>query len=288
MNTAEFSNALGKVNDKYIMEAVTYERKKKSGWLKWGAMAACFGLILIVGIVVLKESCSIVLPPNSAPNIPGGGNIPGEQHGGVHSDGVDPIIESLAVYPATEDIHDVENATIESIDEITAYGLSGLGNYLPTELPSGYHFDKASLYETTMKDGTKYHMLRVTYTTGSDSSLPNSVDEDGGVLAPAPNSLGESFAVFVMDYEPKTKKTIYHFVDLPSYLETKSDSNVFHFSYGDVFIGVSPNCLSAEEILFVVKSIPHIPDRGSEPAEYPDTTIIPEFDLDKPCEPGMS
>lgn len=46
MNAAQFSHALGKVNDKYIMEAITYERKKKSGWLKWGAMAACLCLII--------------------------------------------------------------------------------------------------------------------------------------------------------------------------------------------------------------------------------------------------
>jgi len=44
MNAIEFSNALGKVNDKYIMEAVTYERRKKKGWLKWAALAACLAL----------------------------------------------------------------------------------------------------------------------------------------------------------------------------------------------------------------------------------------------------
>lgn len=46
MNAAQFSSALGKVNDKYIMEAVTYEckKKKRSGWLKWGALAACLCL----------------------------------------------------------------------------------------------------------------------------------------------------------------------------------------------------------------------------------------------------
>lgn len=49
MNVAQFSSALGKVNEKYIMEAITYERKKKSGWLKWGAMAAC--LLFIIGCV---------------------------------------------------------------------------------------------------------------------------------------------------------------------------------------------------------------------------------------------
>ncbi len=53
MTTAEFSNALGKVNDKYIMEAITYERKRKSGWIKWGVMAAGFGLILTVTMATL-------------------------------------------------------------------------------------------------------------------------------------------------------------------------------------------------------------------------------------------
>ena len=50
MNAAQFSSALGKVNDKYIMEAITYKQKKKSGWLKWGAIAACFAVILAIGI----------------------------------------------------------------------------------------------------------------------------------------------------------------------------------------------------------------------------------------------
>lgn len=47
MNAAQFSSALGKVNDKYIMEAVTYKRKKKSGRLRWCVVAACIGLVLV-------------------------------------------------------------------------------------------------------------------------------------------------------------------------------------------------------------------------------------------------
>lgn len=62
MNAAQFSHALGKVNDKYIMEAITYERKKKSGWLKWGAVAAC--LCLVAGIAVTGILRSHLLSPN--------------------------------------------------------------------------------------------------------------------------------------------------------------------------------------------------------------------------------
>lgn len=69
MNAAQFSNALGKVNDKYIMEATIYEHKKKSGWLKWVAAAACFGLTLTAALVilpgVLKEPGNVVPPPVS-------------------------------------------------------------------------------------------------------------------------------------------------------------------------------------------------------------------------------
>lgn len=285
MNAEQFSSALGKVNDNYIMEAITY-KKKKNRWLKWGTLAACFSLILTAALVTLPgvlEGANGVLP-HPAPDIPGGGNVSGEHQGGIFTDGVDPIIESIAVYPATEDIRDVENATIESIDEITAYGMPGLGEYLPTELPAGYHFSKADLYETTMKRGTQYHLLRVTFAAGSDDVPTAPTSDDGGVLAPVPDSFSPSFAVFIMDYEPKTTKTIHRFEDLPEFLETAEDIAVFHFSYGDVHIGFSPSELSTEEILAVVHSISHISDRGSAPAEYPNTTIVPGFGLDELAE----
>lgn len=71
MNAAQFSSALGKVNDKYIMETVNYKRKKKSGWLKWGAMAACLCLILTAAIAtlpgILKGPNDVLPPPD--PNI---------------------------------------------------------------------------------------------------------------------------------------------------------------------------------------------------------------------------
>ena len=56
--------------------------------------------------------------------------------------------------------------------------MGGLGNHLP-----GYHFAKASLYETTIKDGTKYHLFRVTYTTGNDEITTAPANDDGGVAA---------------------------------------------------------------------------------------------------------
>ena len=47
MTTKKFSNALGNIGESYIDEAVSYTAKKKSNaWLKWGAIAACFALII--------------------------------------------------------------------------------------------------------------------------------------------------------------------------------------------------------------------------------------------------
>ena len=101
----------------------------------------------------------------------------GVDPGGTHPDGVDPVIASVAVYPATENIEDVADATLESISEVDAYEFDTLGEYLPTSLPDGYHFGKANLYETTMKDGTRYYMLRVQYTTGNDTAQGNAEEE---------------------------------------------------------------------------------------------------------------
>lgn len=76
MNAIQFSSALGKVNDKYIMEAITYERKKKSVWLKWGTMVACCGLILTTTMMafsgILKGSGGVMPPPVSGPVVSDG------------------------------------------------------------------------------------------------------------------------------------------------------------------------------------------------------------------------
>lgn len=53
MNARQFSNALGDVSDRYIMEAVTYQGRRSGRWLKWAAAAACFGLVVTAAMVSL-------------------------------------------------------------------------------------------------------------------------------------------------------------------------------------------------------------------------------------------
>lgn len=73
MNGGQFIDALGKVSDRYVMEALAYQPGKKRGWLRWGAAAACLGLTLAAARFVLPELLrEPVSPvPSSAPESSG-------------------------------------------------------------------------------------------------------------------------------------------------------------------------------------------------------------------------
>ncbi len=50
MNAKKFSDAMSELDTKYVDEALNYKKKaKKPGWVKWGAMAACFAVIAVLG-----------------------------------------------------------------------------------------------------------------------------------------------------------------------------------------------------------------------------------------------
>lgn len=95
MNANVFSNALGNVNEKYITEAMNYVPNKKKSWIKWGAMVACFALVVAIGIPVFNYLFSLQ----------SGGPLPGD----VHSDnpilpGDNPEASGDPVTPNTNEI----------------------------------------------------------------------------------------------------------------------------------------------------------------------------------------
>lgn len=53
MKEKRLLKALGQVDADYIEEASPTQQMKRPGWLKWGAMAACFALALLIGTFVL-------------------------------------------------------------------------------------------------------------------------------------------------------------------------------------------------------------------------------------------
>lgn len=146
---------------------------------------------------------------------------------------------SIAVYPATEELQNVKSTTRDSIDKETAYSFEALGEYLPTVLPEGYQFEKASLSETTMTNGTKYDQIRVTYADGSTVEGPATTDpETGEKVQNAPTTTGNTFAVFVMNYQPNAENPIYSGDALTQYVKELPSNGVFYFSY-DMVIGTS-------------------------------------------------
>ena len=53
MNANNFSIAMGEVSEKYVIEAANYQQKhKKTGWVKWGAVAACLCLVIVSALVI--------------------------------------------------------------------------------------------------------------------------------------------------------------------------------------------------------------------------------------------
>lgn len=56
MNSKKFSEAISELDSKYVDEALNYKKDaKKPGWVKWGAAAACFAVIAVLGVGVFQS-----------------------------------------------------------------------------------------------------------------------------------------------------------------------------------------------------------------------------------------
>ena len=58
MTNEKLYEVLGDINEKHINEARAYHKAKKPGWVKWGAMAACFCLVVGLAIPMLNNDYS--------------------------------------------------------------------------------------------------------------------------------------------------------------------------------------------------------------------------------------
>ena len=155
MNAVQFSHALGKVNDKYVTEAIAFARKKNSGRLKWGALAACFGLILTAAVMalpgILRGSGGVVPPP--APDVPGlVADVDGEPSGAesiappheqtviINWEGVF-VHESEGVAPDAALLHRDPDLYVEEhweeAEVVAYYGWNLAPAYIPEDLSGG-------------------------------------------------------------------------------------------------------------------------------------------------------
>lgn len=212
--------------------------KKKRHW-EIGAVAVC--LCLMLGATI--ETRLSQISDSSAERI-------GMPAGAWPSD-VDPVIASVAVYPADRDVRDVENATLKVVDEETARSVEGLGEYLPAWLPEGISFYYADLYETVMKDGTKYAMLRAVYTTGE---VEEDTIIDGETGEAFPQRLVSEFEILFLDHDPGIEEPIYQIKELPKFLSDNWNGNMFYFQYEDIYMSFMPSFSkpTADEILSIL------------------------------------
>lgn len=242
MTADKLFEALGEVSEDKVAQAEEY-KPARLRWRRWAAIAACLTLVL----------AGAIFTGRFPKPVSGGGQI-GQPNGGW-PEGIDPIVASVAVYPEGQyTIYDVEDATTTSLTEEEAYAFEPLGDYLPTELPEGYSFYNATLYETTMKDGTKFYMLRTGYSKGSKSDVPTVIDGNTG--EPIVSGTGnEPFILCPRNYKPDTKLKIFDADTITARDIEKQGGSVFHVSYGDVYMGIEPfNYVSAEDFLTMIQA----------------------------------
>ena len=279
MKKEEFCELLSDIDEKYVREA-RGERKaaKRSMWIRWSAVAACLCLVM-AGAALWKKGGSLgnwseknggqgedpvaggagVYTGDLYEN--GGGSDLGEAApggDGMWPEGVDPVVASLAVLPAGVELANVADATVISVSKTEARALEGLGAYIPDTLPEGCRYGKAGYYETTMKDGTRYHMLRVTYECGA-ISVPVLSPGNEGENEPeqsASEALGQTaFVWMVWGHRPDTDLPIYQPDEVTAALIAQQEGSTFYIDCGDVYVGISPMEISAEDMLAVIQSV---------------------------------
>ena len=57
MNSKKFSEAMSELDSKYVDEAISYKKKAKKSqfWAKWGAIAACFVAVTVLGVGLFQS-----------------------------------------------------------------------------------------------------------------------------------------------------------------------------------------------------------------------------------------
>ena len=228
MKKEDIFEALNDIDDEYIEQAEKKSAKKT--WVKWASLAACLCLVVAGVFAVFKPSEAGA----------------GVDAGGANMD-VETGIYSIAVFPPYESEENVADAQIITLSETEAYSFETLGAALPTELPEGYSYQSGYLYDTTMEDGTKYYMLRVTF---ADGPAPEEiVTEDGGVMMPA--EFPNEFIVTVTNYQPVENVELYASGDIGDI-----DINDIWFSNGEeVYCAVEAYDLSDNDVIIVFESM---------------------------------
>lgn len=240
--------AMGKIDDDLISGAFNDATAKKMNFrLKWGAIAACLCLV-VSGAAIWSHSPGLFDNiPERGGDVGGGGIVPD----GVWPEGVDPAVASVAIFPAGENLSDVADATLVSINEKDARNIEHLGAYLPDTLPEGCRYGTAGYYETTMRDGTQYHMIRVTYESGQ-GTVPAPVTENAQAASEMTGNT--AFLWMVWGHRPDINRPFYQPDEVTVRLLEQTEG-VFYIDYNGVYVGIERLVIDVKELMNVIRSI---------------------------------
>lgn len=251
MRKDDFFEVLGEIDDDIVKGAKTdMEMKKKINWKAWGGAAAACLCLAAGAAVILHQNSSGNGDIGSIPAAGIGGAVigdGGEELGGNNES----VMYSVAVYPAFESEKNVASADVVSLTESEALN-NPLAKHLPKELPEGFHYGRGSVYNTVMKDGTQYNMLRVEYISGT---IPEQqFSEDGGAIMPDPNTIGDLFTVQIMNYEPRIDTSIYSSKEEVT-LSILEENGSAYISLGDCCVGIFTVTAESAAVLDAIKNI---------------------------------
>lgn len=253
MTQEKLYDVLGEINENYVEKALEPKKRTQGkSWVKWGAVAACLCLVAGIGVMNIDRGLSGGISEQ-------GGGAP--QHGGTMPEGVDPVVATLAVIPAGVDLLDVADATYVSISEENARAVETLGSYIPNTLLEGCQYGAVGYYETTMKDGTRYHMLRITYDRGQSAvPVPKTENEESASETENEQKASEiagdtAFLWMVWGHRPDTDLPVYKPEEVTVSLIEQQEGRVFYIDYDGIYVGIEQISVSAEELYAVIKSI---------------------------------
>ncbi len=133
MRKEDFAEVFGDINENYIQEAEAIKTSKKPVWLKWGAVAACFCLLVAAVAVapkLLPETTP--LPPNSGQSVgPGHTEVP-RTPWTIHFNEASSMLTANRPYYKgvfTEHLNDTELAALKPSVDLTCSGYARFDNY---------------------------------------------------------------------------------------------------------------------------------------------------------------
>ena len=275
MRSIDLYTAMRAVDDDILerSETASCERKKKSGWLKWGTVAACFGLLLTVALTtlpgILQRSEKI---PTPGPGPAVSSLIPlfyyMKEMNLEAREIVAPHLFDESEMPVV-----TEEQIITTIKNNTAVQgtVTSLNSVCVQDSDTAWYITTMTIAVEEVLSGTADSEVHVVCASNSNEIL----DAD---MVPAPGLSGcheGMHSVFVLREIHNEPWSI-------------AGTEIYPTSLGNYFVLYQLE-RNDDTLTFVEQNITvslyDISDKGSVSAEYPETTIVPGFDLDEPGEP---